>query len=77
LAAAVGILAWRVADPREIDWQAAKRVLRYLKGTASLVLTFPSRGDASLTTYADADYATSSDRKSVSGVVTAWWKRGD
>jgi hypothetical protein len=29
VAAAVGILARRVADPREIDWQAAKRVLRY------------------------------------------------
>jgi Reverse transcriptase (RNA-dependent DNA polymerase) len=69
MASAVGILARRVADPREIDWQAAKRVLRYLKGTASLALTFPSSGDVNLTTYADADYATSSDRKSVSGVV--------
>jgi Reverse transcriptase (RNA-dependent DNA polymerase) len=68
VAAAEGILARRIADPREIDWQAAKRVLRYLKGTASLALTFLSSGDVNVTMYADADYATSSDRKSVSGV---------
>jgi hypothetical protein len=68
VAAAVGILARRVADPREIDWQAAKRVLWYLKGMASLALTFPSSGDVNLTTYAGADYETSSDRTSLSGV---------
>jgi hypothetical protein len=49
------ISARRVADPREVDWQAAKRVLRYWKGMASLALTFPSRGDVNLTTEADAD----------------------
>jgi hypothetical protein len=66
IAAAVEILERRVADPRNIDWQAAKRILRYQKGTASLELKFPAYGDIILSVYEYADYATRADRKSVS-----------
>jgi hypothetical protein len=52
-----------------VDWIAAKRVLRYLKGTGSFQLRFPAEGEVELSTYADADYATSADQKSISGNV--------
>jgi hypothetical protein len=67
IAVAVGIVARRVSDPRQVDWIASKRILRYLKGTASFQLRFSAEGEVELTTYADADDATSADRKSISG----------
>jgi hypothetical protein len=69
IAVAVRIVARRVSDPRQVDWIAAKRILRYLKGTGSFQLSFPAEGEVELNTYADADYATSADRKSISGNV--------
>jgi hypothetical protein len=80
IAVAVGIVARRVSDPRQVDWIAAKRILRYMKGTSSFQLRFPAEGELELSTIADADCATSAGRKSISGKVlmigiNAWTDR--
>lgn len=49
-------------------WAAAKRVIRYLKGTIDLKLTFHKNGDKILKGYADADWASCPlDRRSYTG----------
>jgi hypothetical protein len=76
IAYAVGVLARYVSAPLPQHWRAAKYVLRYLKGTASLGLTF--RGSTASSTavtlgpaYADADWGGNiDDRRSTSGTVT-------
>lgn len=51
----------------ETHWQCAKRVIRYLKGTINLGLTFKKTGHQ-LMGFADADWASCSvDRKSYTG----------
>lgn len=77
-----GLVARRVADPREIDWIAAKPVLRYLKRTKDLALLFLKSRELEPLMYADADYAFTAERKSISGRVmtlgdnsTFDWKR--
>lgn len=53
----------------EVHWKAAKRVLRYLKGTINLSLVF-SKGGMDITAYADADWASNNiDRRSYTGYV--------
>lgn len=55
--------------PSEAVWQAAKRVLKYLKGTANLCLTYKKR-EVNLLAFSDADWAGDRiDRKSTSGLV--------
>ncbi|XP_075137282.1 uncharacterized protein LOC142213003 [Leptodactylus fuscus] len=67
---AVGIICRHVEKPRQRDWNAVKRVLRYLKETQDVSLKLSSVGDLKLTGYVDADWAgDSSDRKSTSGYV--------
>lgn len=53
----------------ETHWRAAKRVLRYLKGTQNFMLKFePSK--SGLQGYVDADWANcQDDRKSYTGYV--------
>ncbi|KAK6161819.1 hypothetical protein DH2020_005200 [Rehmannia glutinosa] len=54
--------------PTESHWTACNKVLRYLKGSKSLGVTFTSSPRMNLEAYADADWASSSDdRKSISG----------
>ncbi|PKU62264.1 Retrovirus-related Pol polyprotein from transposon TNT 1-94 [Dendrobium catenatum] len=56
--------------PTILDFQALKRLLRYVKGTLSFGLPLTT-GDLTLRTYTDADWASdSSDRKSISGFCT-------
>ncbi|XP_021975221.1 uncharacterized mitochondrial protein AtMg00810-like [Helianthus annuus] len=43
--------------PRIDHWNALKRIMRYLQGTSSLVLTLGSFTDFSLRAYTDADWA--------------------
>lgn len=51
-------------------WIAAKRILRYLKGTINIKLVFSNQCLESLTGYTDADYANDRDtRKSVTGYL--------
>lgn len=53
----------------EEHWKAAKRVVRYLKGTVEYGLTF-EKGDMQITGYADADWAANEvDRRSYTGYV--------
>eukprot|EP00173_Palmaria_palmata_P004378 Plantae.Rhodophyta-Palmaria_palmata.ctg5813.p1 GENE.Plantae.Rhodophyta-Palmaria_palmata.ctg5813~~Plantae.Rhodophyta-Palmaria_palmata.ctg5813.p1 ORF type:complete len:172 (-),score=33.91 Plantae.Rhodophyta-Palmaria_palmata.ctg5813:242-757(-) len=67
ISVAVNFLGQRVADPRPSDWVAAKRCLRYLKATSDFILIFPAGGNIVLEAFADADFGTGADRKSISG----------
>lgn len=66
----VGLAARRVADPRQVDWEGAKRILRYLKGTKELALLYSCDGCVELEAFADADFASTADRRSVSGSLS-------
>ena len=68
----VSTVAQYASNYREIHCTAAKRILRYLRGTSDLGLCFSSdsKPNQSLIAYADADYAGDlNDRKSRSGSV--------
>jgi len=70
IAAAMGILCRRVSNPRQRDWHALKRVIRYLKQTADLKLKICADNNLELVGFADADWAGDiSDRKSTSGYL--------
>ena len=72
---AVSVLAQFVSAPLPQHWDAAMRVLRYLKGTAHLGLVFRGTGDLTSGVNLDPCYTDSDwggdidDRKSRSGVV--------
>jgi hypothetical protein len=66
-------LSKHMSNPGVLDWQAAKCVLQYLKGTTSLGLTYTAGLASSncLIAYADADWATCPEtRHSISTYVT-------
>ena len=72
IAYAVNRLAKFTQDPQPKHWAAVKRLFRYLKGTRTSALTFG--GDSNilshdLNIFCDADWASDSDRKSISGYV--------
>jgi len=70
IAAAVSILCRRVSSPRQCDWTAVKRVMRYLKETINLKLKLTTCDNLQLVCYADADWAGDTlDRKSTSGYL--------
>eukprot|EP00873_Tetraselmis_striata_P025094 jgi/Tetstr1/445358/TSEL_033156.t1 len=71
IAEAVSKLCRVMAKPEERHWQAAKRVLRYLKGTKTLGLTFSGgKVDGLLHGYCDADWAEDVvSRRSTTGFV--------
>eukprot|EP00873_Tetraselmis_striata_P023102 jgi/Tetstr1/443366/TSEL_031381.t1 len=71
IAEAVSKLCRVIAKPEERHWQAAKRVLRYLKGTKTLGLTFSGgKADGLLHGYCDADWAGDVvSRRSTTGFV--------
>ena len=70
IAAAVSILCRKVNSPRQCDWTAVKRVIRYLKETINWKLKLEAVGDLKLIGYVDADWAGDrSDRKSTSGYL--------
>lgn len=55
-------------NPTEVHWQAVKRVFRYLKHTLDYCLTFrKSEEDVFVHGFCDADWASSSDRHSITG----------
>ncbi|XP_075076856.1 secreted RxLR effector protein 161-like [Nicotiana tabacum] len=53
----VGLCVRFQSNPKESHLKAAKRILRYLKGTQDLVLYYPSGDSFNLIGYDDADYA--------------------
>ncbi|KMQ86061.1 retrovirus-related pol polyprotein from transposon tnt 1-94 [Lasius niger] len=71
--ASVCILAQRTINPTQSDWNEAKRVLRYLRGTMDLKLKLGRSGDTEkngLIGYADADWGQDQrERKSNSGYI--------
>ena len=67
IAVAVAILARFQSEPTEYCHRAVKRVLRYLRGTSGLGLTY-DHGNMKLHTFVDSDYAGDTvDRKSTTG----------
>lgn len=68
---AVGQMGRYQQRPTDSNWQALKKIVRYLKGTKSLQLKFCRKPNAlPLIGYADADWASdSADRKSISGYL--------
>lgn len=72
IAASVSILAQKVCQPKQDDWNELKRVLKYLKGTADLKLALGNnnyKGEL-LHGYSDANWADDkTNRKSNSGHV--------
>ena len=64
---AVRELSRFVSQPNQDHWQAAKRLLRYVIGSKRYKLTLG--GQPVLYPYADADWANSSNRRSISGMA--------
>lgn len=71
ISASVSILAQKVSRPNREDWNEAKRVLKYLKGTSKHSLTLGNiKSENLLVGHADANWAENRlDRKSNSGYV--------
>ncbi|UYV78672.1 hypothetical protein LAZ67_16002340 [Cordylochernes scorpioides] len=68
IAAPVCILSSRNQNPRNCDWNAAKRIVRYLKTTKELELRISNQKPPTLEAYSDATWANdNTDRKSLSG----------
>ncbi|XP_070019644.1 secreted RxLR effector protein 161-like [Nicotiana sylvestris] len=66
----VGLCARFQSNPKESHLKAAKRILRYLKGTQGMVLYYPSGDNFNLIGYANVDYVGYlMDRKSTSGIA--------
>lgn len=67
---AVHILSQFMQMPREAQWDAALRVVKYLKGTAGQGILLSSQGDMRLSVYCDADWsACPTTRRSLSAYV--------
>jgi hypothetical protein len=70
LALSVSELSKYMEHPTKEHWLAAKRVLRYLKGTMHLGLKFDGNEPLTPIAFADADYANESEtRRSTTGYV--------
>lgn len=70
IAFAVQVLSRSLKSPKECHWIAAKRIVRYLLGTADLALQYSSQQYNRPICYTDADWARDPvDRKSMSGYV--------
>ena len=64
----VGVCARYQSKPKESHLMAAKKILRYLKGTQNMGLWYPKNGSIDLIGYGDTDFAGCKiDRKSTSG----------
>jgi hypothetical protein len=71
LSYSLGVLSRFMQNPTDVHFCAAKRILRYLKGTVQLGLNFPSRGGKQgVQMYTDADFGGDLDkRRSTSGMI--------
>jgi hypothetical protein len=64
----VSLLSQFMVKPHEIHWNAAKAVLRYLKGTLDYGIKYTDASDVKLIGYSDSDWAGNlDDRKSTTG----------
>ncbi|KAL1234498.1 Retrovirus-related Pol polyprotein from transposon RE2 [Trichinella spiralis] len=57
IALSVGLLCRKMETPTERDWKSAKRIIRYLAGTANAKLCLSSTNDLILRGHVDADWA--------------------
>jgi hypothetical protein len=68
---AVSLLSRRLPNPTQKCWKAAVRVLKYLKGTASIGFVFEKNSQTDFDSISDASWASDlGDRKSTSGFIT-------
>lgn len=81
IAYAVNVVSRFNNQPRECHWSAVKRILRYLKGTVNLKLTYRS-SDTDSKVFSDADWGSDPQRHStsggcakVSGTLISWYSR--
>jgi len=64
----VGLISRFMDSPRQSHWQAAKRILRYVKGTINEGILYSSSNNLELVGYTDSDWAGETEtRKSTSG----------
>ena len=67
---AVSCISRYMQEPEETHLQAAKKILRYLKGTASHGLLFSKTNSGTLHSYSDSDWGMDLDtRRSTSGIL--------
>ncbi|XP_046391667.1 secreted RxLR effector protein 161-like [Ischnura elegans] len=70
ISGAMSILCRRVSNPRQRDWEALKKLMRYLKQTSDMALNIYACEDLKLTGYVDADWGGDiQDRKSTSAYI--------
>ncbi|XP_061367712.1 secreted RxLR effector protein 161-like [Gastrolobium bilobum] len=70
LCLSVGIISRFMEDPGYTHWKAAKRILRYVKGTISQGLHYSKSDKYKLTGYSDSDWCGDvDDRKSMAGYL--------
>lgn len=70
---AVNLASRYMEKPTKIQWNAVKRIFKYLNGTRSLGLRFETHQDAHLKAYSDADYAGEvQTRRSTTGCLMLW-----
>lgn len=65
IAYSVSILSQSMAKPCESHWKAAKKVLRYLKGTLNFGIMYTDEFDVELASYSDSDWARNQDDKNL------------
>eukprot|EP00253_Pinus_taeda_P035426 PITA_35426 len=71
LSFAVGLVARFLQNPRESHWKAAKRILRYVRGTIQFwIIHYSAKAAPLLVGFTDSDWAGDhDDRKSTAGYV--------
>ncbi|XP_043697226.1 uncharacterized mitochondrial protein AtMg00810-like [Telopea speciosissima] len=68
---AVGVVSQFMQTPKQVHWDAACRILRYLKGAPGKGLVYRRHGHTSIVGFSDADWAGSDgDRRSTTGYCT-------
>ena len=66
----VGLVARFMQTPRESHWKAAKRILRYVRGTIQFGIHYSAKAAPLLVGFTDSDWAGDpDDRKSTAGYV--------
>ena len=70
LSFAVGLVAWFMQNPRESHWKAAKRILRYVRGTVQFGIHYSVEAAPLLVGFTDSDWVGDlEDQKSTTGYV--------
>lgn len=66
----IGLVAWWMQHPHESHWEAAKRILRYIRGTIQFGIHYSTGATPLLVGFTDSDWAGDpDDQKSTTGYV--------